>query len=138
MLWAPVSCVWHRDLGGLSFKLVAQGPVKPVAEHLDFALASPGRGALWLSLPGQLHLPLLRQLVACLGMLVLEVGAAGTVYTLGMMCASLLTLWCDSSQGLRGLLCSACPAPSSPPISKTHFGLEMEHSILCFELPRAL
>lgn len=28
-----------------------------------------------------------------------------------MTCASLLTLWCDSSRGLRGFLCSACPHP---------------------------
>lgn len=107
--YGPQSPVCDTDLRGLSLK--AQGNQ---LLNLDSDLASPGRGALRLSLPGWLHLPLFLQLVVCLGMLVLEVGAVGTVYTLGMTCTSLLTLWCDSSRGLRGFLCSACPHPQQP------------------------
>lgn len=41
----------------------------------------------------------------------------------------------EASGGSSALL---VPTPSSPPIRYAHFGLEMEHNILCFKLPRAL
>lgn len=87
------SLMCDRDLRGLFLESTVQNLVKLVGENFNSSIAS--QEDVLMVLPGTTTSSLIQQMVTllCWEMLALEVGADQAVYTLGMVCFGLLTLW---------------------------------------------